>query len=372
MIPIFKPSMNVSEILKNLEAIFKSGWIGLGPKTKKFEELFAEYIGVNYAIAVNSATSALHLSLVLENIQPEDEILVPSLTFVSTALVVLYEKAVLVFVDIDPLTLCMNPKDLEKKITNKSKVIIPVHFGGHPCDMTRLMKIAKNNNLKVIEDCAHSTGSSYKGLKTGSIGDYGCFSFHAVKNLPSGDGGIITTNNKEIYERAMRLRWIGINKDTWKRNDSKYSWKYSINELGYKYHMNDITAVICLAQLKQLESDNDKRRKLFKNYCELLNSINWIELPVWKEGIISSCHNYVVKVKNGKRNDLIKYLANNGIAAGVHYEPVHYYKVFENKCRAENLKVTEKIWEELITLPLFPDLTDKEQLFIVDKIKKFC
>ena len=269
-IPVFRPNMNKAKILKELEKIFDTGWIGLGPKTEEFGSKFAFYHRTKYGIALNSATAALHLALVASGIKKGDEVLVPSMTFVSTALVALYEDAIPVFVDVEPDTLCMDIKDLEKKITKKSKVIIPVHFGGHACKMDELMNLARKNNLIVIEDCAHATGAKYKNKPLGSFGLMGCFSFHAVKNLTTGDGGMIITDDEKINNKLRKLRWVGIDRDTWSRTGIKYSWRYTVDELGYKYHMNDITAVIGLVQLETVEQDNKKRRNLAQRYQKKL------------------------------------------------------------------------------------------------------
>lgn len=371
MIPVFKPKMNKAEILTELEKILDSGWIGLGPKTEEFGEKFAHYQGAKYGIAVNSATAALHLALIAAGLKEGDEVLVPSMTFASTALVALYERVVPVFVDIDSETLCIDPNDLKKKITAKTKAIIPVHFGGHACKMDEIMEIASEHGLQVIEDCAHASGAEYKGKRVGSIGVMGCFSFHAVKNLPTGDGGMVVTNDESLAKHLKKLRWLGIDKDTWGRSGGKYAWRYAIDELGYKYHMNDITAVIGLAQLKTLNADNARRRELAYNYTELLKDIDWIESPVEKEYTKSAWHNYVVKVKNGKRDELNQYLASKGVSTGVHYEPIHFHKVFSGCCKDADLSITEKVWTELLTLPLFPELQENEQAYILNEIKRF-
>jgi perosamine synthetase len=368
MIPIFRAKMNKGEILQGLSEIFDSGYIGLGPKTKKFEDEFAKYIGVKYAIALNSATAALHLANYVLGIKKGDEVIVPSMTFVSTALAPLYCGAKPVFADINEDTLCINPEDIEKKITKKTKAIIPVHYGGHACEMDAIIKLAKKYRLHVIEDDAHACGAKYKDKMLGSIGVIGCFSFHAVKNLPTGDGGMITTNDEKIYKKLLKLRWVGINKDTWAREkNKKYSWRYSVDEIGFKCHMNDITAVIGSAQLKVLDEHNLIRRKYAKMYDEALRDLKWIKIPVEKDYAFSSRHNYVIKTQ--KRDELNEYLAINGISTGVHYEPIHHYKVF-GKVKT-NLPVTEKIWKQLLTLPLYPDITDEDFKKIIGAILEF-
>jgi perosamine synthetase len=368
MIPVFRPKMNKEEILPELLKIFDSGWIGLGPKTAEFEQRFAEYVGVKYAVGVNSATAALHLANAVLGIRPGDEVIVPSMTFVSTALAPLYCGAAPVFADIEEDTLCVEPADVEKKITARTKAIIPVHYGGHACRMDEITEIAKAHNLYVIEDAAHGCGGKYKGRMLGSIGVMGCFSFHAVKNLPTGDGGMITTNDEQIYHELKKLRWVGIDKDTWVRAGKKgYSWQYSIDKLGFKCHMNDITAVIGLAQLKVLDDHNRIRREYARKYDKAFKNIDWIETPVEKDYAYSARHNYVVKVP--MRNELNEYLCAKEISTGVHYEPIHHFKVFGNV--QTDLPVTERVWVNLLTLPLYPDMTDGEFDKVTAEIVKF-
>ena len=368
MIPVFKPKMNKDEILPELEKIFDSGWIGLGPKTVEFEKKFAEFIGTKYALGVNSATAALHLSVHALGLSENDEVIVPSMTFVSTALAPLYCGAKVVFADVEEDTLCIDPVDIEKKITARTKAIIPVHFGGHACRMDEIMDIANRHKLAVIEDVAHGCGGKYKGKMLGSIGVMGCFSFHAVKNLPLGDGGMITMNDEELFKKLQRLRWVGINKDTWNRSSGgQYSWQYSVDELGFKCHMNDIMAVIGLAQLKVLNEHNEMRRRIALHYNEELARIPWITRPVEKDYTRSAWHNYVVKVQ--LRNELNEFLRTKGISTGVHYEPVHHYGVF--KGMKADVPVTERIWEKLLTLPLYPDLSELEFAQIIGNLRAF-
>lgn len=368
MIPVFRPSMNKEVILPELEKIFDTGWIGLGPKTAEFEEKFAEYIGVKYAVGVNSATAALHLACYVLGIEEGDQVIVPSMTFVSTALAPLYCGATPVFVDIEEDTLCIDPVDIKKKVTSRTKTIILVHYGGHACRMDEIMEIARKHDLRVIEDAAHGCGGKYKDFMFGSIGIMGCFSFHPVKNLPTGDGGMITTNDERLYDELKKLRWLGIDKGTWDRSSPKgYSWEYSVDRLGFKYHMNDITAVIGLAQLKVLEGHNLIRREYARKYDEAFRDVDWIETPVEKDYAYSARHNYVVKVP--MRNELNEYLRATGISTGVHYEPIHHFKVFGN-ARAD-VPVTERVWPKLLTLPLYPGMTEERFNKIVSEIIKF-
>jgi len=368
MIPVFRPKMNKKEILPELEKIFDSGWIGLGPKTKEFEERFANYIGVKYAIGVNSATAALHLANCVLGIKEGDEVIVPSITFVSTALAPLYCGATPTFVDIEEDTLCISPEDIERKITKNTKALIPVHYGGHACRMDEIMKISNKYNLWVIEDVAHGCGGKYKNTMLGSIGIIGCFSFHAVKNITTGDGGMITTNDEGLYKELQKIRWVGIDRGTWDRSENRgYSWQYSVNRLGFKYHMNDIVAVIGLAQLKVLDEHNLIRKKYAKKYDKSFKDIAWIKIPVEKNYAYSAHHNYVIRVP--MRNELNEYLQSKGISTGVHYEPIHRFKVFGN--RKKDLQVTESVWSNLLTLPLYPGMTEDEFEKVVGEIIRF-
>lgn len=369
MIPIFRPKMNKEVILPELEKIFDSGWIGLGSKTAEFEEKFAKYVGVKYAVGVNSCTSALHLACHVLGIGKGDEVIVPSMTFASTALAPMYCGATPVFADIEEDTLCIDPEDIVRQITPKTKAIIVVHYGGHACRMDEIAEVANHHGLYVIEDVAHGCGGKFLqaiGGMLGSLGAMGCFSFHAVKNLPIGDGGMITTNDAGLYRRLRKLRWVGIDRDTWERTGEGYSWQYSIDSLGFKYHMNDIMAVIGLAQLEVLEEHNAIRRTYADRYDEVFRGVDWIEtLPV-KGYAYSARSHYVIKVPH--RDRLNEYLRLKGIATGVHYEPVHHYKVFN---KAGDLPVTEKVWPHLLTLPLYPDMTDEDFERITTEIIKF-
>jgi perosamine synthetase len=263
----------------------------------------------------------------------------------------------------------IDPSDIERKITGKTKAIVVVHYGGHACDMDRIMAIAKKHGLKVIEDCAHGCGGEHKGRKLGSIGDIACFSFHAVKNLATGEGGMITLNDGKLAERLKRLRWLGISRDTFSRNlpNKGYSWYYNVEEVGYKYHMNDIPAVIGIVQLKKLDKTNGKRGKLYLNYNKQLSKIKEIEIPVIRSYASNAYHNYVIKARS--RDALIEHLKENGISTGVHYIPNHLYDIYKDF--RVSLPVAEKVWKKLVTLPLFPDLTAAEQAKVINSIKSF-
>jgi perosamine synthetase len=369
-IQLFKT--NISEkAIKFVDKVLRSGWISLGPRTAEFEKKFAKYIGVKYAVALNSCTAALHLGLIVSGIKEGDEVITTPLTFVSTNHVILYQKAYPVFADVDPRTYCIDPESIEKMITKKTKAIIAMHYGGHPCDLDKIYKIAKKYKLKVIEDAAHACGSSYKGKKIGCFG-LTCFSFHAVKNLPTGDGGMITTNDEKQYQRLKILRWLGIDKSTYERTETDkgklgaYTWEYDVPEIGYKYHMNDITAAIGIEQLKLLDKQNAYRRKLAKIYNHELNHPDIIALPYVSPDVVTSQHLYVIQVK--RRDDLIIKLKANGIAAGVHYKLSNTYPMYE-KYRSD-VKNAERIAKNIVSLPMHTLLTPKDVRKIIKIINQ--
>ena len=375
VLPVFRPSMGQEEIDAIAEVI-KSGWIGLGPKTEEFEKKFAAFVNSGNAIALSSATAALHLSLLALGIGKGDEVLVPSLTFVSTSHAVLYVGAKPVFVDIDEETLCMDPGDLERKITRKAKAIIPVDYGGHPADLDSINRIARFHKLTVIEDASHAAGAKYKGRMVGGISDLTCFSFHAVKNLATGDGGMVTTNNSKITQKIRNLRWMGINKDTWEREEQvlkksyrQYGWFYDVTDLGYKYHMNDIAASLGLVQLKNLQKTNAIRRKLSSRYNQKLKNIKWISTPTLKPWAISANHNYVIRTHLRDRLNL--FLKKKRISSGVHYMPIHHFSYYKNHGYSADVPITDRIWSTLLTLPLYPTLSDEDQDRVIKAIYDF-
>ncbi len=366
MINVFKPSMGDEEIEAVAEVI-KSGWIGLGPRTAQFEKNFSEYIGVKGAIGLSSATAALDLSLKLLHINHGDEVIVPAMTFVSTAHAVVYNLATPIFVDVEYNTLSLDLNDTANKITKRTKAIIPVHYGGRPVDIDRLKKVA--SNIQIIEDAAHAAGAIYKGKKCGCFGELACFSFHAVKNLAMGDGGAITTNNEEFIERAKKLRWLGIDKGTWDRTDlnKSYWWKYQVDEIGLKCHMNDIAAAIGIVQLRKLDFMNNRRKEIVNLYFEGLRDIKQIELPLDDDDYFKSSW-HIFHIKAEKRDDLSVFLRKNDISTGVHYTPIHKYTCYGNK---PSLPVAESLEKKILTLPLYPDVTNKEVYYVIDKIKEF-
>jgi perosamine synthetase len=369
MIPLFRPNYDEQEI-DALRAVFDSHWLGLGPRTAEFEEKLAEYLGVKYVVALNSATAALHLALAALNIKKGDEVIVPSLTFISPAHAVMYCGATPVFVDVDPITLLADIDDVASKITDRTQAIIHVHYAGRVENIEPLRKLA--GDIPIVEDAAHAMGAEYNHQKGGTFGTIGCFSFHAVKNLAAGDGGALVTESKEIYDKTVRMRWLGIDKSTWARasdgrKETSYSWQYHVKEIGFKYHMNDINAALGLSQLKKLDRNNKKRTILATRYHQLLSGITELQLPpADTDKIQSSWHLYAVQTAH--RDKLIEHLKAAGIATGVHYYPIHLYDCYPD---TPTLPITEKAGDQVMSLPMYPDMTPVEQDIVCNSIRSF-
>ncbi|MFV0244279.1 MAG: DegT/DnrJ/EryC1/StrS family aminotransferase [Qingshengfaniella sp.] len=366
MIPIFRPAFGDEEVDAVAE-VLRSGWIGLGPKTKQFEEEFAKFAAVPHAIGMNSCTAALDIAVRLLDIGLGDEVIVPTMTFVSTAHVVAYNLGTPVFADVDPITLNIDPEDVARKITRRTKAIVVVHHSGRPVDLDGIRAVAKD--IPVIEDCAHAAGSHYRGQPVGGLGDIGCFSFQAVKNLATGDGGMVTTKNDQWAKRAMSLRWLGIDRSTWDRTDldRSYRWNYNLEEIGLKCHMNDIAAALGLVQLRRLKDMNDKRHDIVRRYQAGLANIDQIDLPADDdETFRSSWHMFCIRCD--RRDDLSSELESHGIASGVHYTPIHLYDCYGNR---PVLPVAEAQYPRLLTLPLYPTLEDADVDRIIQVIRDF-
>jgi perosamine synthetase len=336
MISLFRPCYGEEE-LEALRPVFQSGWIGLGPQTSLFEERFAAYVGASHCVGLNSGTSALDMALRLLDIGRGSEVIVPAMTFVSTAHAVAYNLAQPVFSDVDYDTLSITPEEIARRKTRRTRAIMVVHYGGRPAALDELKDAA--GEIPIIEDAAHATGSIYKGRHVGTFGKAGCFSFHAVKNLAMGDGGALVVSDPEMMERAKRLRWLGIDKNTW---------------LG-------------LVQLAKLEAMNLRRREIAAIYREMLGTIDAVELPLEDdENHQSSWHIFHIKCDN--RNRLSSYLSSDGISTGVHYKPIHLYSCYGNR---SVLPVAEKAFERILSLPMHPALSNEDVEKVGEAVKRF-
>jgi perosamine synthetase len=366
MISLFKPQVGDEEI-EALRPIFQSGWIGLGPETARFEEKFAELVGSRYCIGLNSCTAALDLAIRLLRIGHGDEVIVPTITFVSTAHAVAYNLAQPVFADVRYDTLNIDPADVARRITRRTRAIIAVHYAGRPAEMGELARVA--GGIPIIEDAAHACGARYAGRHVGHTGKIGCFSFHAVKNLAMGDGGALTVDDPELAERARRIRWLGIDKNTWDRSHlgENYWWEYFVDEIGLKCHMNDIQAAIGLVQLNKLQAMNQRRREIVARYYERLQDIPGLEVPVRDDETHESSW-HIFHIKCDERNRLARSLAEQGISTGVHYKPIHFYSCYGNR---PTLPVAEKAFQRILSLPLHPGLSDADVEVVCEAIRRF-
>ena len=367
-IPLFDLNFNENEEQAVLE-VLRSKWISTGPKTAEFENLFASMLNVNYAVALSNCTAALHLAMELLEIGFGDEVICPSLTFVATANAIRYVNAVPVFADIKSFEdLTIDPSEIEKKITPKTKAIIVMHYGGFACNMDSIMAIAQNHNLKVIEDACHGPLSEYNGKKLGTIGDIGCFSFFSNKNISTGEGGMLVTNNPQLFERAKLLRSHGMTTISYERAKG-HSTAYDVVELGYNYRMDDIRASIGLAQLDKIEADLRRRKEVRNLYLESLSKIETIFVPFTNSKWFSSNYIFSIVLKNSdyRHRDAVRdKLAKAGIQTSVHYPAVHRFLIYKNfYCELPN---THYVADNMITLPMYSGLTNYETEYIADNL----
>jgi len=368
-IPFHKTYTTEDEINAVVEAM-KSGWLTMGPKTVAFEEAFKTYLDVDYSISLNSATAALHLALKAIGLKRDDEVIIPTHTFIATAEVVTYFDAIPILCDVEEDTHNIDVSKIELLITNKTKAIIPVHFAGQPCDMDEIYKIAQKYNLKIIEDAAHALPSKYKGELIGTLKntDVTCFSFYATKTLSTGEGGMATTSNEEYAKSIKRNRLHGISQDAWDRYAKKGSWYYEVIDNGYKYNTTDMNASLGLEQLKKLEWMNEKRKDIAMAYNEAFANEPNIITPFIKEDRESSWHLYVIKINN--RDEIIEKLKVLGIGTSVHFIPVHKHPFYQRKYnyKDELYHVSNKIFKESLSLPIYPSMNADDIAYVIENV----
>jgi perosamine synthetase len=372
-IRLFKPSIGDEELLKIKEA-FDRAWIGLGPNVSEFEYKWANYVGAETAIGLNSATAALDLAIRVFNFPKGKKVLVPSMTFSATASAVLYNGLIPVFVDSDNETLGMSIEDLKNKFDSNCVAVIPVHFAGHPVQMNELVPWARQNGLRIIEDCAHTTGSNYFGKNLGLWGDIGCFSFEEKKLMTTGDGGMMVTNQIDLFKDVKAMRWVGIDKDNWKSaqaytdiNQDAYHWFYELNVLGWKYNMNDLAAAIGLVQLQKLDVMNQIRSNVIRKYLKGIENLRTIKplLPYNPDLYVYQ----MFGIRTDRKEDLILFLKSKGISTGCHYTPLTMQPLF-SRFKGE-CPVAEREYEKMITLPLHAELTNEEVDYILHWLSEF-
>jgi dTDP-4-amino-4,6-dideoxygalactose transaminase len=372
-IPLFDSDIEEGEI-DAVVRVLKSQWLTMGDVTKQFEQLFSEEIGCAYAFAMSSGTTALHLAHAALGIGPGDEVIVPSLTFVATVNSILYTGATPVFADIASQdNLNVSPKDIEKKMTPRTKAIVVLHYAGYPCEMNGIMEIAEKHNLFVIEDAAHAPGAQISGKSCGTFGHLGCFSFFSNKNIATGEGGMIVTNDEKLAKKIPLLRSHGMTTLTLDRFKG-HAYTYDVVNLGYNYRISEIASALGIVQLKKLSQKNAKRKMLTKLYAALLENIPEIIIPF--HSFCSGQSSYhifpVILGKSINRNRFMQYMKENGIQTSIHYPPVHKFSYYKNVLSSDiELPVTEDVASREVTLPLFPGMEDGDVEKIASCIKSF-
>lgn len=373
MIPLQKPYFDKKEE-RAVTKVLLSGWVTQGPKVEEFEEAVCKFTGAKYAVATTSATTALFLCLHALGVGKEDEVLVPSFSFIATANVVIHVGAKPVFVDIDPKTYNINPKEIEKKITKKTKAIIPVDQVGLPCDLDKIFEIAKKYKLHVIEDAACALGSVYKGKKIGCFGEVVCFSFHPRKVITTGEGGMILTGNKKLAETLRILRHQGMSVSDVVRHKARRIVKESYPIIGYNFRMSDIQAAVGVEQMKKLPMILKRRAHLAKYYTKFLSKSKNITVPFILRGYIHNFQSYIIRLLPNKkitRDELMQKLLDVGISTRIGVMAAHLETPYRKMYPRLNLPETEAATRETITLPLYFNMSARQQDFIISKVLEY-
>lgn len=366
-IPLFDLNFDHEEEEAILETI-RSKWISTGPKCQEFESDFSKLLDVKHAISLDNCTNALHLALKLLKVEPNDEVLCPSLSFAATANCIKYVGAKAVFCDIEGLDRpVIDPVEIKRNITPKTKAIIVMHYGGFSCDMDAIMDIAKEHGLKVVEDACHAPMSEYKGRKLGTIGDIGCFSFFSNKNISTGEGGMLVTNDEAIAIRAKLLRSHGMTTMSYERSKG-HATQYDIVDLGYNFRIDDLRASLGIVQLRKLVADVPKRAKIRALYLKYLKGQQKIKIPFADDSSICSNYIFPITIEDPEQRDSVRNeLHEHGIQTSVHYPPIHRFSVYKEEYRA--LPKTDLFAASTLTLPMYGKLTENDVEYICNKLK---
>ena len=351
--------------------VVEGGWLTMGAVTQQFEQEFAAYTGAKHAIAVANATAALHLSCVVAGLGPGDEVILPALTFVATANAVRYTGATPIFADIESeVSLNISPASIEANISERTRAIIVVHYGGYACDMPAIMEIANKHDLVVIEDAAHAIGSSLKKRMLGTWGQTGCFSFFSNKNMTTGEGGMIVTNDTALAERLRRLRSHGMTSVTWDRHKG-HAWSYDVVDLGYNYRLDEIRSALGRVQLSKLDAYNSGRRALTQLYNEMLQELApAVGTPFQEHPGISACHLYPILLPaQTDRKKMMDAMKKHGIQTSIHYPPIHHFEAYRSGQEKVNLPITEAIAVRELTLPLYPAMSSEDVELVVRSVQ---
>lgn len=359
---------DIEEVVK----VLKSDYLTTGPKIREFEEKVEKYVGAKHAVAVCNGTAALHIAALAAGIGEGDEVITTPITFAASANCVLYCGGTPVFADIDPKTYNIDPAEIEKKITERTKAIIPVHYTGQPCDMQKIHEIAKKHSLLVLEDAAHALGAAYHGEKIGGLSDMTCFSFHPVKPITTGEGGMVVTNDDELYKRLLLFRSHGITREEEFLTKNEGAWYYEQCLLGYNYRITDIGCALGSSQMKKLDGFIERRKEIAMRYNRAFEDVRGIKTPAQLEDVESGWHLYMIQVLEKDRKEVFDALRKEGIGVNVHYIPVYahpYYR--EHGYAGEKCIHAEEFYERALSLPIFPAMTEEQQDFVIEKVKQY-
>lgn len=376
-LPFAKPDTDQDEI-DLVSEVIASGWLTTGPKTREFEEEFAKYVGAKHAIAVNSATAAMHIALEAAGIQAGDEVITTTFTFAATAEVVRYFNAKPILVDIDPVTLNIDVDQVAQTVTPRTKAVIPVHVGGHAANLTAIQQIADQYGLVVIEDAAHALPTHYKGQLIGSISDFTAFSFYATKTLATGEGGMLTTDNDEWADRCRVMSLHGISKDAWNRYASEGSWYYEIIAPGFKYNMTDVAAALGLVQLSKLERMNRRRMEIAHQYDAAFNVHPALEPPTISPDSTHPYHLYVLRLNLDAltidRSIFIEHLRTANIGVSVHWIPLHMHPYYRETYgyEPEDFPVAYAQFQRIISLPIYSAMSDQDVADVITAVTQIA
>jgi len=372
-LPFHVPDIGDEEIQAVTETL-RSGWLTTGPRVKQFEADFAQFIGVRHAIALNSCTAALHLSLEALGVRAGDEVIVPAVTFTATAEVLSYLGARPVIVDCEPDTLNIDPDCIEAAVTPRTRAIVPVHIGGLPCDMDRLRAIARAHGLHVVEDSAHALPAAWNGASVGTLGDLGCFSFYATKTITTGEGGMVTTDDDRWAERIRMMSLHGISRDGWARYTASGSWCYDILAAGFKYNLTDIAAAIGIEQLKKSRRFHDARVAIARRYDEAFGAMPEIQVPARVPQAEHAWHLYVIQLDLDRlrigRAEFIEALRKRNIGTSVHFIPLHLHSYYRETFgyTADDFPQASAAYQRIVSLPIFPTMSPQDVSDVIEAV----
>ncbi|HOK07941.1 MAG TPA: UDP-4-amino-4,6-dideoxy-N-acetyl-beta-L-altrosamine transaminase [Syntrophales bacterium] len=374
MIPYGRQSIDEEDIQAVVE-VLRSDWLTTGPKVEEFERAFARAVGAKHAVAVSSGTAALHAAMYALGIGPGDEVIVPPMTFAATANCVVFQGGTPVFADVEEETLLIDPKEVERRITPRTRAIIAVDYAGQPCDYDELCRIAKNNNIYLVSDACHALGAKYKGRPVGSLADLTVFSFHPVKHITTGEGGMITTDHPELADRMRIFRNHGITTDH-RQREALGSWFYEMVDLGYNYRITDFQCALGLSQLKKLPIWLKRRHEIADEYRKFFSGSIDFEPLIVRDKVYHAYHLYIIRLKSKKkdltRNHVFKWLRTEGIGVNVHYIPVHLHPFYQTRFKTGPglCPVAEAAYAEIISLPIYPAMTKETVVTVTRKLRK--